>query len=109
MKNYINVFYFKKNCIFLFYKLILIKIKIMAVKKKELGKVVKKSVNGTFLDVRQVPTYSGHGKDKKITESTYAIFHEKKNIKDGFKNAQEAEKFVIEKFSKYNIKKKQFV
>jgi len=81
----------------------------MAVKKKETGKVVKKSVNGTFLDIRQVPTYSGYGKNRKVIESTYAIFHAKKNVKDGFKNPQEAENFIIEKFSKYNIKKKQFV
>ena len=81
----------------------------MAIKKNELGKVVKSNVNNTFLDVRQVPTYTGYGKKRKVETSTFAIFHAKKKVKDGFKNADEAVKFITESFSKYNIKKKMFV
>jgi len=81
----------------------------MAVKKKEIGTIVKKNVNGTFLDIRQVPTYSGYGKERRVTESHYAIFHAKKNVKDDFKNTSDAEEYIKSFFHKYNLKKRIFV
>jgi len=80
----------------------------MAVKKVERGKVVKEKVGNTYFDVHYVPTFEGFGKKRKTKTSTFAVFHTKHNLKSGFKNADEAERYAIAIFPSYNKKKHDF-
>ena len=80
----------------------------MAVRKREAAKVVEKNTGGTFLSVKQVPKTEGHGNKKRTSGSTYGLFSGKHNVKDGFKNTEEAREFAIANVSKYNRKTKKF-
>jgi len=77
----------------------------MAVKKRELGKIIQRY---EFLDVRDVPTYEGYGKKRRVKTSTIAIFHAKHKIKDGFKNPLLAMNFIQDNFNKYDKKNRVF-
>lgn len=76
----------------------------MAIKKQERGKVLG---GVDFFTVRQVPTYEGTGKKRRVKTSTVAIFHGKNRVKDGFGNLNQALDFIGE--NKYNKKERSFV
>jgi hypothetical protein len=77
----------------------------MAVKKNERGKVL---MNHEGFSIRQVPTYEGYGKDKRMVKSTIGIFLSKKQILDGFKNPKEAVDFIDDNLKYYSKKDKSF-
>jgi hypothetical protein len=63
----------------------------MGLKKGTKGKVLGKFESFT---IRQVPTFEGTGKNKRVKTSTIAIFSGKNKLKDGFKNLNHAQEFI---------------
>ena len=53
----------------------------MAVKKNDRGSIIG---NVDFITVRQLGTYAGHGKNRKMTTSTIALLVGKKNLIERF-------------------------
>jgi hypothetical protein len=81
----------------------------MAVSKKPESKVVIKMAGGTFLDVKIVHTHEGHGRERRVKKSEYAIFHSKTRvIKNGFNKSELALDYIIKNFDKYDKKTKKF-
>lgn len=70
------------------------------VKKQKKTKVLK---TVGFIHIKQLPEWSGNV----MKGSTIGLFHGKKNLKQGFKNVNEAEEFINSK--SYNVKEKKFV
>lgn len=77
----------------------------MGVKKNEIGKVLTTHEGFT---IRQVPTYEGYGKDRKMKTSTIAIFVVKKKVIDGFSNPKSAIEFIDENLKYYSKADKKF-
>lgn len=59
----------------------------MAVKKKNLGKVIA-DVQG--MKVRQIQEFTGREGDRKVSGTTIGIYRGKNMVETGFKNKQEA-------------------
>jgi hypothetical protein len=74
------------------------------IKKQKRAKVLKTI---DFFQIKQIPVWEMNGTKKRMKSSTIAIFHGKKQLKDGFKNTETAIDFIKE--SKYNMKTKSFV
>ena len=66
------------------------------VKRGETGKIIDRQTGGTFFDVRNVPTYQGEGKMRKVISSEIWLFHAKHKVKGGFKTVNEATIFALE-------------
>lgn len=78
------------------------------VKRSDKSKVVRRYVSDTYFDVRMVFKHQGEGKKRKVTSSDYGVFHSKRQLKGGFKSADEAELFAISIFPSYNKKTHKF-
>ena len=85
----------------------------MSVKKASPGKIIDRQTGGTFFDVRQVSTYEGHDKERKLVKTTILLFHAKHRVKGqpekGFKNKDLATIFALEHAHKYNKKIHKFL
>ena len=77
---------------------------LIMVKKNDNGKPIGQV--GSFT-IRQIPKYTGNGRNRRVETSTIGIFAGKRKLKDGFKNFNEAAEFLSDKT--YNKKRKELV
>lgn len=80
----------------------------MATKRRDESKTVRRYVSDTYFDVKMVFKHQGEGRKRKVTSTSYGVYHSKRHLKSGFKTADEAELFAIGIFPSYNKKTHKF-
>ena len=80
----------------------------MSVKRKDESKTVRKYVSDTYFDIKMIFKHQGEGKKRKVESTSYGVYHSKRQLKGGFKTADDAELFAIAIFPSYNKKTHKF-